>query len=133
MEKLLRTLKSKFGYDPSSTPKLALSSGSGNINQQKNFGNPSNNLGSLTTHLGSQVNQSTSMSTADHESFSKFHLYNHWVLDGGSDVHICNDEAAHNFQRTEESTQNNQIISGTTKYAVEAWGTCKISIERNAS
>ncbi|KAI0994616.1 hypothetical protein K3495_g13565, partial [Podosphaera aphanis] len=128
MENLRKTFKSKFGYDPTSTPSQALQSDYAGFFQQRDSENQGNDLGIFTTSLEASPDVETSLITADQTSSSEFHLKNHWVLDSGSDVHICNNENLHGFQRTEPFLGNHHIVSGTTKYPVKAWGTCRVKI-----
>lgn len=132
MENLRKSLKSKFSYDPVSTPLKALKKEYAGFTQNGNHSESQNNdMGVFTTSLGRQLNLKTTLMTVDQNSLSEFHLTNHWVLDSGSDVHICNDQYRHNFQKVEETKNHDYIISGTTKYPVEAWGTCKVYVSTN--
>ncbi|RKF53301.1 hypothetical protein GcM3_220022 [Golovinomyces cichoracearum] len=84
-------------------------------------------MGAFTTHLQQHLNHKTYSVTMDQKSSTKFHLNNHWMLYSGSDFYICNNEDLRMFQKTKESTKND-VISGTSKYQVEARGTCKVCI-----
>ncbi|POS81697.1 hypothetical protein EPUL_006447, partial [Erysiphe pulchra] len=126
MENLQKTLKSKFSYDMVTTPSKALQIDFAGFTQGGHHSHHKDNeMGAFTTQLERQWNQKTALLTVDENSTQKFHLKNHWVLDSGSDVHICNNQSLHNFQKTEDSTDSDHIISGTTNYPVKAWGTCK--------
>jgi hypothetical protein len=55
-----------------------------------------------------------------------YKLINRWIVDSGSDVHICNNIA--NFTWTKDA-HGNEITAGKTTYAVEAYGTCLIDVD----
>ncbi|KAI0994425.1 hypothetical protein K3495_g13757 [Podosphaera aphanis] len=50
------------------------------------------------------------------------------MLDGGIDIHVCNDESKHEFTRTSEEKNGHTIIAGKTEYPIEAWGSTKIKV-----
>ncbi|RKF71345.1 hypothetical protein GcC1_102017 [Golovinomyces cichoracearum] len=129
MEKLRNTLKSKYGYDPIKTPSEALNLEYVGFTRQQIYNEPTmNQMGSFTTLFDSNTFKRASLLTSDLMSDHKFHLHDHWVLDSGSDVHICNNELLHQFEKTETPSKDHHIVSGTAKYPVVAWGTCKVSI-----
>ncbi|KAI0991826.1 hypothetical protein K3495_g16361, partial [Podosphaera aphanis] len=132
MEKLRKSLKSKFGYDSESTPSKAMSSINTASSKRVNNSDEQNgqkDLGSFMSHLSSKSLVNTSFLTSErNSSYTQFHLYNHWVLDSGSDVHICNNEILHEFKRSQDSIEDQTIVSGTTKYPIQAWGSCKVAV-----
>ena len=128
MERLRSTLKSKFDYDMNATPLKAMSSEFSGCSQQlTDMEDQRNSLGTFTTHL-ENPDTGVSFLTTEHKLSKRFHLHDHWVLDGGSDVHICNNEKLHGFQSTDIPVKDHYVVSGTTKYPVKSWGTCKVSI-----
>ncbi|KAI1002788.1 hypothetical protein K3495_g5413 [Podosphaera aphanis] len=126
MGNLRKKFETKFGYNPVTTPSEALKSDYAGFTQKQFHDGPhENQMGSFTTILGENAYENTSPLTIEQESSIDFHLKDHWVLDSGSDVHICNNENLHQFQQTEIPSKEHHIISGTTKYPVAAWGSCK--------
>jgi len=53
-------------------------------------------------------------------------LLNAWILDSGSNIHLCNNRDYFSYQRP--SAPDDAVISGKTSYKIEAFGTCEIGI-----
>ena len=56
----------------------------------------------------------------------EYKLKNHWIIDSGSDAHVCNSQDS--FTRTRNALQTDQLISGKTVYKIEAFGTVEIDV-----
>ncbi|KAI6247174.1 hypothetical protein HI914_05020 [Erysiphe necator] len=123
MHKLRAFIGKKFGYDPKTTPSIALES-----SRDSSSGNVSSNV--LVGEMGSFVNHYIPDETSSFSvnNSNTYHLYEHWVLDGGSDIHICNKSMLKIFSKTSESTSNHKVVAGSAEYQVEAWGTCKVEV-----
>ncbi|KAI6251348.1 hypothetical protein HI914_00521, partial [Erysiphe necator] len=123
MHKLRAFIGKKFGYDPKTTPSIALES-----SRDSSSGNVSSNV--LVGEMGSFVNHYIPDETSSFSvnNSNTYHLYEHWVLDGGSDIHICNKSILKIFSKTSESTSNHKVVAGSAEYQVEAWGTCKVEV-----
>ena len=55
-----------------------------------------------------------------------YKLKDKWILDSGSDIHICN--SLNGFSRTEKASQSDQIISGKATYQIESFRTMNINV-----
>jgi hypothetical protein len=49
-----------------------------------------------------------------------------WIMDSGTDTHVCNNSA--NFNKT-RGAEGSVVYAGKTSYLIEAFGTCKIDVE----
>ena len=56
-------------------------------------------------------------------------LKNSWILDGGSDIHICNDAKKWNFEITKRASKNDFIRAGNTTIPIEAYGSMKLQVD----
>lgn len=55
-------------------------------------------------------------------------LYNAWVLDSGTDIHVINDAKRSDFQKTRDSGPSDRLSAGKESYAIEAFGTAMVNI-----
>ena len=55
-------------------------------------------------------------------------LKDSWILDGGSDIHICNDATKWGFQ-TVKQARNNVIRAGNSTIPIEAYGNVKVKVD----
>lgn len=62
---------------------------------------------------------------AINNSYSSYKLQNSWILDSGTDIHVCNDSARFKFERAAQ--EDDWIVSGKTTYEIEAFGTVDIT------
>jgi hypothetical protein len=67
-----------------------------------------------------------SFAARGNELNNSYKLQNHWILDSGSDVHICNN--VEKFKKT-SNAHGAQVTAGKTTYAVEAYGNCHIDVQ----
>ncbi|RKF62617.1 hypothetical protein OnM2_032078 [Erysiphe neolycopersici] len=74
-----------------------------------------------------EVKDNQKFNTESNHEYS-YHLKNHWVLDRGTDIYVCNDENRHNSERSSDETKEHSIIAGKTEYQIEAWGTTKVPV-----
>ncbi|KAI1004940.1 hypothetical protein K3495_g3273 [Podosphaera aphanis] len=121
MSRVRTFIDKRLGYDPKKTPELAMSQQGPNP-QPSEGTSPDKAMGSFINHTLTM----TSSFTVD--KTSKYHLNRHWVLDGGSDIHICNKSMHHLFSPYIENTNVQKVVAGATEYEVEAWGTCKVDV-----
>jgi hypothetical protein len=56
-------------------------------------------------------------------------LLDRWIVDPGSNVHICN-STYFNWHKTSDARSTNVIFAGATGYQVAAWGEVIISVNR---
>ncbi|KAF5200461.1 Reverse transcriptase family protein [Thalictrum thalictroides] len=56
-------------------------------------------------------------------------LTDSWILDGGSDIHICNNSAKWNFQTTRQPREGEFIRAGNSTIPIEAYGNVKINVD----
>jgi hypothetical protein len=56
-------------------------------------------------------------------------LIDRWIVDPGSNVHICN-STYFNWHKTSDARSTEVIFAGATSYQVAAWGEVIISINR---
>lgn len=99
MGKVRSYITNKLKYDPKTTPSTALKS-----NKQEDVSSEND---SPSMQMGSFINnhihdQSSSFSV----NLSNYHLYEHWALDGGSDIHICNKSKLKCFSISSDPTKN---------------------------
>ena len=59
-----------------------------------------------------------------------YKLVNNWIIDGGSDTHLCNDPTRFRMERSAD--QNDLIITGKTVHKIEAWGSVNITAQSPA-
>ena len=57
---------------------------------------------------------------------SCYDIVNSWILDSGSNIHVCND--SRRFKPTHTTTSEDYLVSGSTTYQIEAYGTVDITI-----
>ncbi|RKF74105.1 hypothetical protein GcM3_091026, partial [Golovinomyces cichoracearum] len=125
MGKVRAYVTNKLDYDPKLTPNLAM---------KKSDSLPTKEVpeeDEYAMQMGSFINHLLPCSTS---SFSvnqspDYHLLRHWVLDGGSDIHICNKSMYHLFTPDNVSTNDDKVVAGVTEYKVESWGTCRVNIK----
>ena len=55
-----------------------------------------------------------------------YEIFNCWILDSGSNIHVCNDPSR--FKKTHATTSNDYLVSGSTTYPIKAYGTVDITI-----
>ena len=79
----------------------------------------SNKPAAFVTHL-----IHSSFQTGKNHSFK---LYNSWIIDNASDIHVCNDQSRSRFHKTRDAV-NDQLFAGKTSYTIEAFGTVTLSI-----
>ncbi|KAI1001312.1 hypothetical protein K3495_g6889 [Podosphaera aphanis] len=56
-------------------------------------------------------------------------LKNSWILDGGSDIHICNNSTKWQFQETKKPQKGEFIHAGNTTIPIESYGTVKVMVD----
>ena len=54
-------------------------------------------------------------------------ILNCWILDSGSNIHVCNDPDR--FKTTHTTTPDDYLVSGSTTYQIEAYGTVDITVD----
>ena len=57
---------------------------------------------------------------------SDYAIANCWILDAGSNIHVCNDPSR--FKTTHPTTSADYLISGSTRYPIQAYGNVDITI-----
>lgn len=64
-------------------------------------------------------------------SFStyKYPLQSSWILDDGSDTHVCNKLMIHRFRKTRDATEEKGLIAGDAGLRIEAYGEIYIFID----
>lgn len=55
-----------------------------------------------------------------------YKLKNSWILDSGSDIHVCNKRE--NCTRTRDATETDILIAGMNRYPIEAFGSVEIRV-----
>jgi hypothetical protein len=78
---------------------------------------PTKSLGSYATYALYHTN------TTD-----VYKLYDEWTLDGGSDVHICNNTDRNGFRKTRDALPDDQLFAGKTSYPIACFGTVTIIV-----
>lgn len=56
-------------------------------------------------------------------------LFSSWILDSGSDIHVCNQSMAHRFQETSKALPQETLKSGDQILSIQAWGTLDITVQ----
>ncbi|EKG09419.1 Integrase catalytic core, partial [Macrophomina phaseolina MS6] len=56
-------------------------------------------------------------------------LFNSWILDSGTDVHVCNQSMAHRFKETKKARPDETLGSGNRSIPIQAWGTVDITVK----
>ena len=59
-------------------------------------------------------------------NINDYDIANSWILDSGSNIHVCNDP--HRFKTTHPTTSDDYLVSGSTTYPITAYGTVDITI-----
>ena len=72
----------------------------------------SKNLGAFTINL-----------TFKATSADDYKLVHSWTLDGGSDIHVCNNSRRSQWIKTREATSDDKLFAGKSLYQIEAFGT----------
>ena len=57
---------------------------------------------------------------------SNYDIVNSWILDSGSNIHVCNDSSR--FRPTHTTTSEDYLVSGSTTYQIEAYGDVDITL-----
>ena len=57
----------------------------------------------------------------------EYKLKDHWIIDSGSDIHVCNSQ--HNFSKTASATETDQLILGKGAYQIECFGTINVPVD----
>ena len=57
---------------------------------------------------------------------SSYDIINSWILDSGSNIHICNN--SNRFRPTQSTTSEDYLVSGSTTYQIEAYGDVDITL-----
>ena len=57
---------------------------------------------------------------------TNYDIVNSWILDSGSNIHVCNDSTR--FTPTRQATAEDYLISGSTTYPIQAYGTVDIIV-----
>ncbi|KAI0992461.1 hypothetical protein K3495_g15724, partial [Podosphaera aphanis] len=65
------------------------------------------------------------LATADSECILK----NSWILDGGSDVHICNDMSKWDFKISKKAENGASVRAGNSSIQIEAYGSAKVKVD----
>ncbi|KAF5189162.1 Ribonuclease h-like domain [Thalictrum thalictroides] len=56
-------------------------------------------------------------------------LKNSWILDGGSDVHICNNSKKWDFKIMRKAERGDSIRAGNSSVPIDAYGTVKVKVD----
>jgi hypothetical protein len=77
------------------------------------------------TENANQPNTPRVTAVTAHTSFTKactgeYKLYNCWMIDNATNIHVCNDARRSGFRKTRDSKPDNMILTGKTTYPVEA-------------
>lgn len=59
-------------------------------------------------------------------------LRNSWILDGGSDVHICNNAEKWGFKEVKKADKRNFVRAGSSSVPIEAFGTVRVKVDTPA-
>ena len=59
-------------------------------------------------------------------NINDYNISNSWILDSGSNIHVCNDP--HRFKTTHSTTSDDYLISGSTIYPITAYRTVDITV-----
>ena len=59
-------------------------------------------------------------------NINDYDIANSWILDSGSNIHVCNDP--HRFKTTHPTTSDDYLVSGSTTYPITAYGTVDITV-----
>ena len=57
---------------------------------------------------------------------SEYKLKNHWIIDSGSDIHVCNSQDG--YARTGAAGETDQLIAGKTRYQIASFGTVNVTV-----
>src|SRR5882757_3628423 len=57
---------------------------------------------------------------------SEYKLKNHWIIDSGSDIHVCNSQDG--YARTGAAGETDQLIAGKTRYQIASFGTVNVAV-----
>ena len=87
-----------------------------NINKARRRKNPGEQALTLTTELPTEPQ----IKANDHD------IMNSWILASASNIHVCNDPSR--FNTTHSTTSNDYLISGSTTYPIQAYGTVDITV-----
>ena len=55
-----------------------------------------------------------------------YNIANSWILDSGSNIHVCNDP--HRFKTTHSTISDDYLVSGSIIYPITAYGTVDITV-----
>ena len=95
----------------------------------------------LTSRIKSKTQQTTDSSEnidstekapvgsfhASYTTSTDYKLQDHWILDSGSDVHVCNGRTP-GYTPTREATAQDKLYAGKTTYDIESFGIIKIDV-----
>jgi hypothetical protein len=88
--------------------------------------------------VSSSDNQATSIDqrgsfacTSTSSSFiaTGFSLKHSWILDGGSNIHVCNSSMSDRFCKTRNAEHEDYLNAGERRVTVEAYGTVNITVQ----
>jgi hypothetical protein len=121
---IMRTIQEKLANDT----RLAIRITRARNAAQKGATNTQNNKGIATTPTkdNPQNNLTIGAFTATYTASSNYKLQNHWILDSGSDIHVCS--SATGFTPTRTATAHDQLHAGKTAYDIESFGTLNIDV-----
>lgn len=66
--------------------------------------------------------------TAAYSTSTNYELLNSWILDSGSNVHVCN-ELATGFMPTRQATNQDKLYAGKAVYDIESFGSIDVSVQ----
>ena len=98
-------------------------------NDQKNQGDQSNQQNQSSDQSTAFAAENYGAFTTMHSTFSAitYPLQSSWILDNGSDTHLCNHTMAHRFKKTRDAPSGG-VFAGEGRSNVEAYGEVDISI-----
>ena len=88
--------------------------------------NPASRIFATKWHHSDPLAASTSQSSYTVLKVEDYDIVNCWILDSGSNIHVCNDSSR--FKPTHSTTPGDYLISGSTTYLIEAYGTVDVTV-----
>ena len=83
---------------------------------------------STTPTLSARVTGSFTVQASSFVTLA-YHLQCSWILDNGSDSHVCNNSMLSRFTKTHDPHPDDMLAAGTQIIPIESWGTLDITIQ----
>ena len=92
---------------------------------------PPTEAGGFATTWHKDGNATTTQSSHSAMERSNYNIVNSWILDSGSNIHVCNNSSR--FRPTHTTTLEDYLVSGSTTYQIEAYGDVDITLNSPTS